>query len=333
VRPGFGARRPLCQPDEHSLHEHSVSTTSPRVALCFPGQGSQAASMAAGLGETDLGRRLLGVADSLGADLGPAFDGDEELIRPTQVAQPALVFTEVVLAAALPAGLAVVAVAGHSVGELAAYAVAGAVEPEAALRLAVERGRLMAAMREGTMAAVLGLDPATVGRLCAESGGGVVVANVNAPGQVVVSGEVDAVTAFSAMARAAGARRVLPLKVSGAFHSPLMAGAAAEFSRVLDAIEWRAPRVPVVTNVDADAVADAAGLRERLGRQMVSAVRWSETVERLVELGAEVLVEVGPGEVLTGLARRIAPGVRTVNVANLDAAAGLAERVSADPAG
>jgi [acyl-carrier-protein] S-malonyltransferase len=219
------------------------------------------------------------------------------------------------------------------VGELAAYAVAGAVLPEAALRLAVLRGRLMAAMREGTMAAVLGLDAATATRLCAGSAGTVVVANLNAAGQVVVSGEVDAVTAFSATARAAGARRVLPLKVSGAFHSPLMAGAASEFVRVLDAVEFRPPFVPVVTNVDAASVSDAAGLRERLGRQMVSAVHWAESVERLVALGAEVLVEVGPGEVLTGLARRIAPGVRAVSVASLSAAAGLSERLSADPPG
>jgi [acyl-carrier-protein] S-malonyltransferase len=123
---------------------------------------------------------------------------------------------------------------------------------------------------------------------------------------------------------------VLPLKVSGAFHSPLMAAAASEFARVLDGVELRAPSVPVVTNVDAAAVSDAAGLRERLGRQMVSAVHWAESVERLVALGAEVLVEVGPGEVLTGLARRIAPGVRALSVASLSAAAGLSERLAAD---
>jgi [acyl-carrier-protein] S-malonyltransferase len=310
-----------------------VSPTAPRVALCFPGQGSQAASMAAGLEETDLGRRLLAVAAGLGADLGPAFGADEELIRPTEVAQPALVFTEVVLASALPRDLTVVAVAGHSIGELAACAVAGALLPEAALRLAVLRGRLMAAMREGTMAAVLGLDVGTVTRLCAELDGTVAVANLNGPGQVVVSGRVDAVTAFSAAARAAGARRVLPLKVSGAFHSPLMAGAAAEFAQVLDATELRAPAVPVVANVDAAAVSDAEGLRERLGRQMVSAVHWAESVEQLVALGTEVLVEVGPGEVLTGLARRIAPGVRAVSVASLSAAAELPARLAADSGG
>ncbi len=289
--------------------------------------------MAAGLEATELGARLLAVAVSAGVDLGPAFGGDEELIRPTEIAQPALVFTEVVLAAALPGDLDVVAVAGHSVGELAALAAAGALDPEAALRLAVERGRLMAAMREGTMAAVLGLDAEAVARLCAGSGGTVVVANLNAPGQVVVSGSVEAVAGLSARAREAGARRVIPLRVSGAFHSPLMADAAADFVRVLDGIDMRAPAVPVIANVDASPVTSAAGLRERLGRQMVSAVRWSNSVERLVELGADVLVEIGPGEVLTGLARRIAPQVRALGVSSLAAAAGLAERLGADGRG
>jgi [acyl-carrier-protein] S-malonyltransferase len=286
--------------------------------------------MAAGLEATELGARLLAVAASAGVDLGPAFGGDEELIRPTEIAQPALVFTEVVLAAALPGDLDVVAVAGHSVGELAALAAAGALDPEAALRLAVERGRLMAAMHEGTMAAVLGLDAEAVARLCARSGGTVVVANLNAPGQVVVSGTVEAVAGLSARAREAGARRVIPLRVSGAFHSPLMADAAAAFVRVLDGVDMRAPAVPVIANVDASPVTGAAGLRERLGRQMVSAVRWSDSVERLVELGADVLVEIGPGEVLTGLARRIAPQVRAVGVSSLAAAAALAARLGAD---
>jgi [acyl-carrier-protein] S-malonyltransferase len=159
----------------------------------------------------------------------------------------------------------------------------------------------------------------------------VVVANLNAPGQVVVSGAVAAVAALSARARDAGARRVVPLRVSGAFHSPLMADAAGEFSRVLDGVELRAPAVPVVANVDAAPVTSAAGVRERLGRQMVSTVRWAESVERLVELGADVLVEVGPGDVLTGLARRIAPRVRALSVGSLAAAAGLGERLLTDP--
>ncbi len=286
--------------------------------------------MAAGLDVTPLGERLLAAAAAAGIDLEAALRGDDESLRPTEIAQPALIFTELVLAAALPPELSVVAVAGHSVGELAAWAAAGALSPEAALRLAVERGRLMAGMREGTMAAVLGLDPGSVERLCAETEGTVVVANLNAPGQVVVSGGLDAIADFSVRAREQGARRIVPLRVSGAFHSPLMAAAAADFARVLEAAELHHPALPVVANVDATAVTTGPGLRERLGRQMVSAVRWTESVERLVELGADVLVEVGPGEVLTGLARRIAPGVRAVSLGSLAAAAGLAETLGAE---
>jgi [acyl-carrier-protein] S-malonyltransferase len=286
--------------------------------------------MAAGLDVTPLGERLLAVATDAGVDLEGALRGDDESLRPTEIAQPALIFTELVLASALPRDLSVVAVAGHSVGELAACTAAGALQPEAALGLAIARGQLMAGMREGTMAAVLGLDPGTVERLCAETEGTVVVANLNAPGQVVVSGGLDAVAAFSVRARAQGARRIVPLRVSGAFHSPLMATAAAGFARVLEAAELHDPALPVVANVDAAPVTTGPGLRERLGRQMVSAVRWTESVERLVEVGADVLVEVGPGEVLTGLARRIAPGVRAVSVGSLAAAAGLAETVGAE---
>ncbi len=283
--------------------------------------------MAAGLEASELGARLLRVAADLGVDLGPAFSGDEELLRPTEVAQPALVFTEVVLAAALPADLEVIAVAGHSVGELAALAAGGVLSAEAALRLAVERGRRMAAMREGTMAAVLGLEPEALTAICAQVSGTVVVANLNAPGQVVVSGTGEAVAELTRRALAAGARRVLPLRVSGAFHSPLMREAAAGFAGVLDTVAMTRAAIPVVANVDAAAVRDPAQIRDRLGRQMVSPVRWTESVARMLELGAEVLVEVGPGSVLTGLARRIAPGTPALSVGDLAAAGGLRDRL------
>ncbi len=295
-----------------------------RVGLCFPGQGSQAAGMAAGLETTDLGRRLLSAAAGLGADLSAVFGDDEESLRPTDVAQPALVFTELVLAGALPRKTEVVAVAGHSVGELSACAAAGALEPETALRLSIERGRLMAAMHEGVMAAVLGLDAGTVEEICGAVDGIVVVANLNGPGQVVISGTRPAVAAASARAQQAGARRVVPLRVGGAFHSPLMEQAGAAFAQLLDATPIRDATVPVVANVDAAPVRDAGDIRERLRLQLVSPVHWTESVQRMVELGADTLIEVGPGSVLTGLARRIVPGVRALSVSTLAAASGLA---------
>ncbi len=301
-----------------------------RLALCFPGQGSQAAGMASELETTALGRRLIAVAAEAGVDLAARLAGTDEELRPTEVAQPALVFTELVLAAALPGELEIVAVAGHSVGELTACAAAGALDPEDALRLSVDRGRLMAAMHEGTMAAVLGLDAERVAAICAATGGVVVVANLNAPGQVVISGATAAVAAASSAAAEAGARRVLPLRVSGAFHSPLMEEAAPAFATLLDAVPLRDARIPVVANVDAAAVREAGEIRERLRRQLASAVHWTESVERMIALGADTIVEIGPGSVLTGLARRIAPGVFTMSVGSLTDVANLAERLGAE---
>jgi [acyl-carrier-protein] S-malonyltransferase len=300
-----------------------------RLALCFPGQGSQAAGMASGLTATDLGQRLLAVAAAAGMDLAAGLAGSDDELRPTEVAQPTLVFTELVLSAALPEELEVVAVAGHSVGELSACAAAGALDPEDALRLSLERGRLMAAMREGTMAAVLGLDADRVAAICAGTAGGVVIANLNAPGQVVISGATAAVATASRAATEAGARRVLPLRVSGAFHSPLMEEAAPAFGALLDAVPLRDARIPVVANVDGAAVRKAGEIRERLRRQLASAVHWTESVERMVALGADTLVEIGPGSVLTGLARRIAPEVFSLSVGTVEEVSELAERLDA----
>jgi len=294
-----------------------------RVALTFPGQGSQAAGMADGLLDTPLARTLVDAAAGRGLDLRNALSGDDDALRPTEVAQPALLLVELVLAGALQtAGLDVAGVAGHSVGEYAALVAAGALDPAEAMGLVVERGRAMAAMREGGMAALLGAEASLAEEICREveaSGGGVVVvANLNAPGQVVLSGARDALDRAVALARERGVRRALPLNVSGAFHSPLMAPAAERFGALLDRAAFRDATVPVVCNVDAEAVRDAEGLRERLRRQLTAPVRWVDCVNTLLELDAGALLEVGPGSVLTGLARRIAPEVRALSVARLD---------------
>jgi len=284
--------------------------------------------MASGLLDTPIARTLLDAASQHGLDLAAALGGDDDALRATEVAQPALLFVEVVLGVALYGSadggpLDVVGVAGHSVGEYAALVVAGALEPAAAMGLVIERGRAMAAMREGGMAALLGADAALAAQICAEAsrdGGVVVVANLNAPGQVVLSGSRDALDRALALARERGVRRAMPLNVSGAFHSPLMAPAAERFAASLDAAPFAGATVPVVCNVDAEAVRDAAGLRQRLRAQLTAPVRWVDCVQRLVALGADTLVEVGPGSVLSGLARRIAPEVRVMSVNSLDAA-------------
>lgn len=299
-----------------------------RAALTFPGQGSQAAGMAAGLLDTPVARTLLDAASGRGLDLRAALGGDDGALRPTEVAQPALLFVSCVLAHALReawgGGVEVVGVAGHSVGEYAALVAAGALDPAEAMGLVVERGRAMAAMREGGMAALLGAEASLAEEVCREvrdSGAGVVVvANLNAPGQVVLSGARDALDRALALARERGVRRAMQLNVSGAFHSPLMAPAAERFATLLDGAAFLDAQVPVVCNVDAQPQRDAASLRDRLRAQLTAPVRWAECVQALVGLGADTLVEVGPGAVLTGLARRIAPDLRAMPVSSLDAA-------------
>jgi [acyl-carrier-protein] S-malonyltransferase len=284
--------------------------------------------MAAGLEGLELDR-LWRVAAESGLDLRRALAGSDEQLRPTHVAQPALLAVELALLAHLGSDVQVVGVAGHSVGEYAAAVAAGAITPEDALRLVVTRGALMAGMRSGAMSALLGLDAAQVEELCAErraaGDGTVVVANTNAPGQTVVSGDSEAVADVERRARERGARRAVRLNVSGAFHSPLMQEAADRFAPLLDAVRVVDAAIPIVCNVDATAVTDCEALRERLKAQLISPVRWADCVERLVSLGAEVLVEVGPGSVLTALAKRITTAARCMAANSRQAMASLAD--------
>src|SRR3984885_9146614 len=283
--------------------------------------------MADGLTTLPIAIEMLDAAQSSGLDLEAALQGDDEHLRPTEIAQPALLFVECALRSTLPDDLDIVAVAGHSVGEYAAAVAARALQPADAMRLVIERGRAMAAMHEGTMCALIGIDVDAATAACEgaqrETGEVVVVANHNAPGQLVISGSTAGVDAAAKLALSRGARRAIPLNVSGAFHSPLMTSAAQRFETVLDSTALSDPHPPVVCNVDGHDVHTAAELRERLRAQLTSPVRWIDCVRRLVDLGAETLVEVGPGNVLSGLARRIAPDVRTVSVSTPDAAARL----------
>jgi [acyl-carrier-protein] S-malonyltransferase len=283
--------------------------------------------MADGLTDLPIAIDMLAAAAASGLDLRAALMGDDDHLRPTDIAQPALLIVECALRSTLPADLDVVAVAGHSVGEYAAAVAAGALQPADAMGLVIERGRAMAAMRDGTMCALIGIDVEVATAACEEAGREtgeiVVVANYNAPGQLVISGTNAGVDAAAKLALGRGARRAIPLNVSGAFHSPLMTAAAANFQQALNAVAIADPHPPVVCNVDASDVRSAPALRDRLRLQLTSPVRWIDCVRRLVDLGADTLVEVGPGNVLSGLARRIAPDVRTMSVSTADAAAQL----------
>ncbi len=292
------------------------------VVVClFPGQGSQRVGMGRDLAATfPVARRTFEEADErLATGLSRlCFEGPEDELVRTEHAQPAILTASVAAYRVLAetAGLRPAAVSGHSLGEWSALVAAGALTLGDAVAGVRERGRLMqqaVPVGEGAMAAVLGLDAEAVGALCTEAAGGdvVVPANFNGGGQVVVAGHARAVDRFVALAAARGGR-AQRLPVSGPFHSPLMAPAADGVARFLRSVEFHTPRIPVVTSVEARPVGDADELPGLLVRQLTAPVRWEETVRRLAGLGATVAIETGPGRVLSGLARRIAPSLVTV---------------------
>lgn len=305
------------------------------IAVCFPGQGSQVVGMGADINKiSSAAREVFKEADAVLKDAGLpkplsklCFEGPDELLRQTEIAQPALLAVGYALYRAGQAILGPLGLcAGHSLGEYGAMIVAGGIEFKTALRLVRRRGELMrdaAAQRPGTMAAVLNLKDEQVAALCAEAPGVVVPANYNSPGQVVISGEPDAVAAVVAAAKAAGGR-AMPLKVSGAFHSPLMESAAVAMRAELEAVEIRDSALAVIQNVNAEPTTSAQQFVEGLAAQITGSVRWTQSVETMVKLGVTEFIEFGPGTVLTGLVKRIAPGLSTYNVNSMDSADGLA---------
>lgn len=290
------------------------------VGLQFPGQGSQFPGMGFDLcSQYPEARRTFEEADdALGFALSRlCFEGPEAELTRTHNAQPAILVHSLavhrVLGARLPAPRCA---AGHSLGEYSAYVAAGAVDFEAALRVVRRRGELMLGSgdeRPGTMAAVLGLDDGAAEAACrvavSEAGGDCVAANYNSPGQLVISGDAATVDRALDLVRAAGARRAVRLNVSGAFHSPLMKVAEDGLAEALADVQFRDPAFAVVSNVTAEPVRDAGRARELLTRQLTAPVRWTAVVRTMIEQGARVFYELGPGNVLTGLLRRIDRGM------------------------
>jgi len=304
--------------------------TISRTALLFPGQGSQTPGMGRALVEGGYQPALLQLAEEAGIALRRLLvTGAAEELRPTEIAQPALFYTGVTLAEILlQGGIRPVAAAGHSLGEYCAVVAAGALTAEDGMQLVLARGRLMASAPDGTMAAVLGLELAELGELCGQveaAGETCVVANDNAPGQVVVSGSRAGIERLSRLAKEAGARRVLPLNVGGAFHSPLMAPAAAVFAEQLDQVAIQEPRFPVAAGVTGTISRTAAEVRQGLRAQLTGPVRWRDAVRSLAAAGAERFLECGPGSTLGGLVRRIEPAAETISV---DSPASAAEALA-----
>ena len=281
-----------------------------KTAYIFPGQGSQFSGMGKDLYDGSAqAKALFQKADEiLGFDISEImFGGTDEQLKETKVTQPAVFLHSVISALCLP-DFKPDMTAGHSLGEFSALAAAGAIEFEDALRLVAIRAQQMQLCCDkvpGTMAAIIGLEDKVVEDICAKAEGLVIPANYNCDGQVVISGEKAAVEAACAQFLEAGAKRALPLSVSGAFHSPLMEPARAKLGEAIEATAFKEPSCPVYQNVTAKAETDPQVIKDNLLKQLTSPVRWTQTIRNMRADGAEEFIELGPGNVLQGLLRRI----------------------------
>jgi [acyl-carrier-protein] S-malonyltransferase len=306
-----------------------------RVAYVFPGQGSQSTGMGLDLHNSySSAKEVFNEADtSLGFSLSRlCFAGPDQELTKTHNVQPAILVVSIACLKALQEARqdhlpSPAFVAGHSLGEYTALVAAGALGLADAVVLVRERGRLMyeAGLRNpGSMLAVIGLDEETVEDVCLQTG--TEISNINCPGQIVISGTVQALAEANKLAKTRGARALIPLKVSGAFHSALMEPVIAEFSKTVSKVRFRSPNIPVVSNVTARPLTDVDSIRKELVKQLRNCIQWQGSVEYMIHCGVATFYEVGPGRVLSGLIKRINSELSTLNISGVEDIAQLAHK-------
>jgi len=288
-----------------------------KTAYVFPGQGAQFVGMGQDLYNLNEETKALfeKANDILGFRITDImFSGTDEELKQTNVTQPAIFLHSVILAKALGDSFQPDMVAGHSLGEFSALVAAGALSFEDGLKLVSQRANAMqkaCELQPSTMAAILGLEDAVVEEICAKVDEVVVAANYNCPGQLVISGSIEGVDKACALLTEAGAKRALKLNVGGAFHSPLMESAKVELQAAIEATDILSPRCPIYQNIDAQPQTEPAIIKQNLIAQLTGAVRWTQTVQNMLADGATAFVEVGPGNVLQGLVKKVDRQVQT----------------------
>ena len=305
----------------------------PKAGYVFPGQGSQSTGMGLDLHNTYASARE--VFDEADATLGFSlsrlcFEGPEEELTKTHNVQPAILVVSIACLKALETAAIAdfplpVSLAGHSLGEYTALVAAGALGLADAVLLVRERGRLMyeAGLKNpGSMLAVIGLDEEAVKDVCLQTG--TEISNVNCPGQIVISGAVQALAEANRLGKTKGARAMIPLKVSGAFHSALMEPIIAEFGRIVANVRFRSPDIPVICNVTAQPLTDVDSIRKELVKQLRDCIQWQRSVEYMIHSGVASFYEIGPGRVLSGLIRRINSELGIFNISGVEDIAQLA---------